>query len=333
MKKIYVNELKNYLGDEIQDFFYLQDIQYTDDGGNRWQMCLFCDRTGKSSGKAWSQNMNPEWDHYCGHVVKITGKVEIFRDIYGLNIFEVQKAAEQQYDILDFLVSIDEEEREHLMRRFMELAGKVVFEPYRQLLTHAYGKRERFAKLCEIPADRKFFYAYRGGWLESTVKTTELSIHLASMCTDMQRCVFHNAPPVNQDLLITGALLHDIGKLSAIQTGVEARTTRRGYLVGSVNDSMITISVLNNNLPKEKRIQDITDLLHVVAAAEGEEAEVRPQIAEGCILAEAKHILQRLNAFYSVFASYDFEHPNMPGREFVYSKFFERMLMRGDKHV
>lgn len=219
------------------------------------------------------------------------------------------------------------------MRRFMELARMVVFEPYRHLLTHAFGRRERFAKLCELPADRKYYYVYRGGWLESTVKTTELAIHLASICTDMHHSIFHNAQPVNQDLLITGALLHDIGKLSAIQAGVEARTTRRGYLVGSVNDSMITISVLNNSLPKEKRIQDITDLLHVAASADGEHSEITPQTAEGCILAEAKHVLQHLNAFYSVFAAYDFEHPNMTGKEFVYSKYFDRMIMRGEKHV
>ncbi len=333
MKRVYVSELNKYLDEEIQEFFYLLDVQYTNSGDNQWQMCIFCDRTGKASGKVWSQNINPEWEHYYGRVVQLTGKVEIFRDIYCLNIFEIKEVPDGEYDNLDFVVSISENERQSLITRFKEMVHMVTFEPYQLLLNYAYGRQERFSKLCELPADRKFYYAYRGGWLERTVEIAELSIFLSGMVSNMQRCIFNNSPAINHNLLITGALMHDIGKLSAIKTGVEARTTRRGYLVGNKNDSIITITVINNMLPKDKKIKDLTDLLHIVAAVSGEDNEIKPQTAEGMILAEACRTITHINAYYSVFASYDFDHPDSKGREIVYSKYYERMLMRGENHV
>lgn len=333
MKKIYVNQLKDHLAEEIQELFYLVDIQYTDNG-NRWLTCLLTDCTGRMSGKSWSQNMNLEWEKYCGHVVLVTGMVEIYKDIYSLNIFNIEPVNEGAYDILDFLVSVNEEKRNGLICRFQELTDMVAYEPYRLLLEQAYGKEVRFKKLCELPGEQKSNYAYRGGWLERTVEITELSISLGRMCMEMRERIFHRVPEVNRDLLITGALLHDIGKLSALKPGIQACTTRRGYLVGSTNDSVTTVSVLNNLLPTSKKVHDTTALLHVVASAGKEEGEIPPQLVEGMIVAAARRTLSDLNSFYSVFMDYDHSHPYAQGKEMVFSKYFNRMLMRGgEKNV
>lgn len=329
MKKVYANGLDEFLGDEIQELFYLMDIKYSDNTSNKWQRLLLCDKTGKIAGTAWSQNMDPRWSGYCGSVVEVTGKVEIYLNIYGLNIFNVRQAQPGEYDRLDFEVSIEEGERRVLIERFHGLEAMVSDVPLRSLLAQAYGKQERFQKLCDMPCDRGKHHAYRGGWLEYTVEVAEMALYLEQVCGRMRKRLFHETAAVDQSLLLAGALLHNIGKLSELKPGIETRTTRRGYLVGPVNDSVITVSVLNNSLPVEKRIQDTTNLVHVIASAGGEDTDIPPRLAEAVLLSEASRTVSRTNAFYSLFASYDFEHLDSKGREIVFSKYFDRMMMRG----
>lgn len=329
MKKVYANGLEEFLGEEIQELFYLIDIKYSDNTSNKWQRLLFCDKTGKIAGTAWSQNMDPKWSGYCGSVVEVTGKVEIYLNIYGLNVFNVRQAQPGEYDSLDFEISIEEGERKLLIERFRELEAMVSDIPLRSLLSHAYGKPERFQRLCDMPCDWGQHHAYRGGWLEYTVEVAEMALYLDQSCKRMRKRLFHEMAAVDQSLLLTGALLHSIGKLSELKPGIETRTTRRGYLVGAVNDSIITVSVLNNSLPIGKRIQDTTNLVHVIASAGGEGTDIPPRLMEAILLSEASRAVSRTNAFYSLFASYDFEHLDNSGREFVFSKYFDRMMMRG----
>lgn len=334
MKKIYAIDFSKYLGEEIQDFFYLRDVQYTDSGGaNKWQKCIFSDKTGRRSGKAWSQNMNPAWTGYSRSVVRMTGRVEIYRDIYELNISNIVQARPEEYDILDFELSIEEGERQALISRFRELVHGVTDLPYQALLIRAYGNKERFSRLGELPAEWRYHHAYRGGWLEHTVDVAEECLNLAHICQSMRRRIFHGTVEVDTNLLVAGALLHDIGRLSTLNAGIEPRTTHRGFLVGAANDSVISVSALNNLLPKEERIKDLTKLLHVIAAAGGEESDIPPQTLEALILADARRTIDRANTYYSLFAEYDYENLDSYRREMVFSTCFGRLMMRGEKNV
>lgn len=329
MKRVYSNDFSRCLGDEIQEFFYLRDIQYTDNGqGNKWQKCVFSDKTGIRTGKAWSQYMNPAWNAYRGSIVQITGRVELFRDIYELSITGIRQAEAREYDSQDFERSIVEDERQLLIERFQNLVHGVSSYAYRSLLMRAYGNQARFARLCELPAEWKHHHAYRGGWLEHTVDVTELALYLSDVCHSMRKRMFQTYVEVDKDLLVTGALLHDIGRLSTLNAGIEPRTTQRGYLVGAVNDSLVSISALNNLLPKEERVQDLTKLLHVVAGALGEGGNIPPQTLEALLLSDAKHAVIRANTYYSMFSDYDYEHLDSK-REMVFSGCFGRQMMRG----
>lgn len=330
MKKIFINDFNRYLGEEIQDFFYLKDIEYTDNGqGHRYQRCALCDKTGVRTGKVCSQYMNPTWNGYRKSVVQVTGRVEIFQDIYELSIYNIRQPASGEYNLLDFEPAIVENERVLLMNRFKELVHSVSNHSYHALLLKAYGNQSRFARLCELPAEWRYHHAYRGGWLEYMVDVVELALHLSDTRRSMRQRMFRRYVEPDRDLIVTGALLHDIGRLSTIHMGIEPRTTQRGYLVGAANDSIISVSALNNLLPREERIQDLTQLIHVVAGSMGEGSNVPPQTLEALLVAEAKHSIIQANSYYSMFAEFDYEHPDC-GCEMVFSKYFGRQMMRGE---
>jgi 3'-5' exoribonuclease len=89
---------------------------------------------------------------------------------------------------------------------------------------------EHRAALCELPAAERNHHVYAGGWLEHTVCTTITAIFLA----DRYAAQYPDLdPPLNRDLVVAGALIHDIGKVRELRpTPTGAETTAAGHLVG-----------------------------------------------------------------------------------------------------
>lgn len=91
---------------------------------------------------------------------------------------------------------------------------------------------EHRAALCALPASERLHHAYAGGWLEHTHSTLTTAIFLAdrylAQYPDLR-------PPLDRDLVVVGALLHDIGKLRELApTPLGAELTAPGHLIGHI---------------------------------------------------------------------------------------------------
>ncbi len=102
--------------------------------------------------------------------------------------------------------------------------------PLRQLVSEIFT--EYADQIKTMPAAMRNHHAYRGGFLEHTLSVTKLALYLA----DKYIAYYSNMqPPLNKSLVVAGALLHDIGKLTELDAQPQGATyTAQGKLVGHI---------------------------------------------------------------------------------------------------
>ncbi|HZU61369.1 MAG TPA: OB-fold nucleic acid binding domain-containing protein, partial [Solirubrobacteraceae bacterium] len=136
-----------------------------------------------------------------GDVVRVSGRVERFRDELVLEVRDIRRVdPEPGTDLQTFLPRAYRDLDE--LEGFLEhLAGEVYDRPYRQLLEALLGDQDLRQAWRQAPCTRAGHHAYLGGLLEHTVAVTTLAHEL---------CQLH--PRLNSDLLLTAAITHDLGR-------------------------------------------------------------------------------------------------------------------------
>ncbi len=181
------------------------------------------DRTGTITARAFREAdfLSGQFDR--GDLVWVTGRVERFRDELQIELAAIRRVdADEGLDPAEFLPSAYRDMEE--LDGFLEHLGREVYDPdYRRLLDSFLGDESFRAELRLAPCTRAGHHAYLGGLLEHTVAVATLA---------QETCVLH--PRLNSDLLITAALLHDIGKTREFALGAEIGPSEEGRLVGHV---------------------------------------------------------------------------------------------------
>jgi 3'-5' exoribonuclease len=157
-----------------------------------------------------------------GDLVWVAGRVERFRDELQLEVRAIRKAEPGDADPAEFL-PVAYRDLEELDGFFEHLAREVHDRDYARLLESFVSDvsfREQFRR---APCSRAGHHAYLGGLLEHTVGVATLAHEL---------CLVH--PGLNPDLLLTAALLHDVGKIREFDLAAEISLSDEGRLVGHV---------------------------------------------------------------------------------------------------
>ena len=149
-----------------------------------------------------------------GDLVRVQGRVERFRDELQVEIRAIERAADA--DPAAFLPVAYRDVAE--LEGFLEHLAREVHEPgYRALLDGLLDDAELRAAWRRAPCTRGGHHAYLGGLLEHTVAVGTLAL---------ETCQLH--PRLNSDLLITAALVHDLGKTREFTYGAEIGLSRGG---------------------------------------------------------------------------------------------------------
>lgn len=157
-----------------------------------------------------------------GDIVSVAGVVERFRDELVLEVSTVARVDPDVSagDPARFLPRAYRDLDE--LEGFLEhLAGEVHDRAYRALLETMLGDVELRAAWRRAPATRSGHHAYLGGLLEHTVAVTQLAY---------ETCQLH--PRLNSDLLLTAAIVHDIGRTREFTYGAEIGMSDEGRLLG-----------------------------------------------------------------------------------------------------
>lgn len=155
-----------------------------------------------------------------GAVVTVRGTVTRFRGAKRVSVDSVRVAETWAADDLIARGTRDEAE---LIAAFKELLASVSHAGLSALLRAVFGEREFLARFRTCPGSQSYHHAYLGGLLEHTVDVARLCRSLGGAYAQ-----------ADSDLLVTAALLHDIGKVDELTCGASVEYSDEGRLLGHV---------------------------------------------------------------------------------------------------
>jgi len=192
------------------------------------------DRSGHLEAKMWDnveEVLNAfEQDDF----LKVKGLVNKYKNRFQLTIHKLRKLAESEIEFSDYLpkTTRNVDELWQTLIDFVASFGN----PYLKSLVQAFmSDPEIAAAYRNAPAAKTLHHAYIGGLLDHVVS-------LFRSCDLLSR----NYPQVNRDLLLTGAFLHDIGKIYELTYNRSFSYTTRGQLLGHM---IIELEMLQAKLP------------------------------------------------------------------------------------
>ena len=253
MEQTSVAELR--AGSEIEGVFACtRKDRLTARSGTPYLALELRDRSGAIQARAFRDADFLAGQFERGDLVAVTGRVERFRDELQIELTSIKRA--EAADPASFLPTAYRDLDE--LDGFLEhLAREVYDADLRALLGAFLGDASFRADLRRAPCTRSGHHAYLGGLLEHTVAVATLAL---------ETCALH--PRLNSDVLITAALLHDVGKLREFELGAEIGFSEAGTLLGHVvlGQQMILERAAGlDGFPEEK----LNPLLHCVLAHHG----------------------------------------------------------------
>jgi 3'-5' exoribonuclease len=243
------------------------------------------DSTGSILGRAFRDADVLAGGFERGELVRVTGRSERFRDELQVAVQTIARADGEQADPSRFLPTAYRDLDE--LEGFLEhLAREVYDPPLKLLLANVLGDRELRAQLrrapCSAPSNRPgarpgVHHAYLGGLLEHTVAVATLALEL---------CTLHAR--LDRDMLLSAAIVHDIGKTREFSYGAEIARSPEGRLLGHIELGMRVLAAhIPGTLQAERRLA----LEHCVLLHHGAETASGQRFASAEALA-----LYRVNA-------------------------------------
>jgi 3'-5' exoribonuclease len=178
------------------------------------------DRTGAIPGRAFRDADFLAGQFERGDLVTVSGHVERFRDELQVALKTIKRAQEEASDPAEFL-PVAYRDMEELDGFLEHLSREVYDADLRRLLDSFLGDEAFRAAFRRAPCTRAGHHAYLGGLIEHTVAVGTLAY---------ETCALH--PRLNSDLLVTAAILHDVGKTLEFDLGAEIALSEAGALVG-----------------------------------------------------------------------------------------------------
>ena len=313
-KTVYIENLK--AGEKITSAFLVaeKNLAYSQKGAPYLNLRLK-DKTGEIDGKIWD-NAN-EWDGQFkqGDIVKVYGRALSYKNSLQLSVLELQRLTDDQIDLADYFPAA-KQAAEGMFTELMTYVEKIQTPCLKDLLNAFFQDEKTRALFKKAPAAKGFHHAYLGGLLEHTLSVAKL--------LDM---TIQHYPGVNHDLLLTGGLLHDIGKIYEFDYDRVVQYSDEGRLIGHVvmgvemvNAKMATIEGFPKTLAMELR--------HLILSHHGVlefGSPKRPKTLEALIV----HYIDDLDAKVNAFQTFVEDAPEDDTSWTPFHKLLERYLYKG----
>lgn len=313
MEKIFVNELKK--GQTIETSFLVREKNLgKTKAGIPYLSLRLMDRTGEVEGRIWENALEFSALFEKDDFIKVRAEADEFQGILQLRIVKLRKLGESEVFLGDFLPKTSQD-IEAMFGELKEI-GLRVQNPYlRELLAAFWADEEFIGRFKAAPAAKNLHHVYIGGLLEHTLSL----IHLALLVGPRYR-------GINQDLLLTGGILHDIGKTKELSFLRSFDYTDAGRLLGHI---ILTVEMV------DQKIQAVPgfpaslamELKHLLLSHHGEYdygSPKRPQTLEALLL----HHLDDLDAKMNGFWGWIEKEKDLPSRWTSFHRTFDRFIFK-----
>jgi 3'-5' exoribonuclease len=246
--------------------------------GELYLWLTLADKTGRLEARMWD-NVGEALDAFeQDDFVKVKGLINKYNGRFQLTIHKLRKMEESEIDFADYLPKTTRDV-EQLWQTVAEFVASFTDPHLKALLEAFMADPEIAAAYKTAPAAKTLHHAFIGGLLDHVVS-------LFSSCDLISR----NYPQIDRDLLLTGAFLHDIGKIHELSYQRAIAYTTRGQLLGHM---IIELEMLHAKIDEVNR-----------RAAEGDPKLPTP------FPAELKTLVEHL--IISHHGQYEFGSPKLP---------------------
>jgi 3'-5' exoribonuclease len=299
MAKAFVAELVD--GQPVTSYFLAKQVQVRQRrSGEPYLSLVLADRTGELPAVMWEGVDESVRDLSDGDIVKVQAVLGSYHGEPQLTVTRARKAAPDEVSPDDYLPRAEGDPA--AMLAALDGAVEAIDEPHlKRLLRELFADPTTRAAVSVAPAAKAIHHAVLGGLLEHTVSVVGLCRLLADYY-----------PAVNRDLLLTAAILHDLGKIKELRWDRVFDYTDPGRLLGHITLGALMV---------EERIRAIPDfpaaladsLLHCILSHHGElewGSPKRPKTLEAIVLHYAENLDGKVNSFLSFAKRYpDPQHP------------------------
>jgi 3'-5' exoribonuclease len=205
----------------VDEIFRIVDRQLrANRQGNHYLLLQLQDRTGTISGMRWNADERVVEKFPKGGFARIQAASQLHNGAVQLIVSNMQNVEASGVNLEDFdagtRVDVDS-----LWRELEEMVNRIECSTLKPLCESLINDNAVASSLKQAPAGIKAHHAYPGGLLEHIVSLMKLSDMLAIHYGDLDR-----------DIIVAGALVHDIGKLEEMSFGSELGYTDAGQLLG-----------------------------------------------------------------------------------------------------
>jgi 3'-5' exoribonuclease len=183
---------------------------------------LLGDRTGDLDAKMWDNVAEVLEAFNRDDFVKVKGLLQIYQNRPQLTVHKLAKVQDTEVDFGDFFPSSERSSNEMFAELLAIVAG--IENAHLRGLLDAFMRDEQFVRLFKIaPAAKSVHHAFLGGLLE----------HVLSLC-NLSRMTASHYKYVDAELVLTGAILHDIGKIAELTYDRSFGYSTEGQLLGHI---------------------------------------------------------------------------------------------------
>jgi 3'-5' exoribonuclease len=235
MKSFYIADSANFENQTIQSYFVVAAVNVREKtSGGQYLAFTLADKTGQFEARMWDSIARAVETCKVGCYVKAEGIVNAYNGKFQLKVNRVRIADEGEIDPADFVPSsqYSAEEMEAELRGYVEGFR----EPHLRALVFAFlDDPEIGPAFRDAPAAKRLHHAWLHGLLEHVLYLVRVI-----------RAIAPFYPEADPDLVTTGAILHDVGKVRELSWRSSFEYTLEGQLIGhiSIAQAMLTEKIL-----------------------------------------------------------------------------------------
>jgi len=270
------------------------------------------DKTGTIDAKVWeiTKDIQPFEE---GDVVKVDASVASYMNDLQLKVVKLRRSTEGEYTAAE-LIPTTEKDVDEMFAKILAMINEVKDPNIKKLLENIFGNADVVTAFKSHSAAMYMHHSYMGGLLEHTLSVVEI-------------CVFLGARYryVNADILLAGALLHDIGKIYELSAMPHNEYTDDGQMLGHI---ILGLEMVVGEIAKIKDFPHETASLikHCIISHHGEfeyGSPKLPSIPEAMLIHFADNIDAKLTTFAEVY-----DKDTTPGRWTAFQKGLGRYIRK-----
>ncbi len=282
--------------------------------GNPFLTLTLADKTGTVEARVWDRVEEISTQFKEGDIVTITGQANTYRNQIQIQINKL-KQNKTPIDPAIFQESTPKDIKQ-MLSELKKLAHGIKNRHLRTLIESFMADHQFISEFKKAPAAKYFHHSYLGGLLEHTLSVSQMVIQVAEHYHDL-----------DGDLLLSGAILHDIGKIDELNFELNIEYSDKGRLLGHIVLGVLMVEEKLKSLkdfPSELALR----LKHLILSHHGEfdfGSPKRPKFLE----AFALHLVDDMDAKINGLGRL-LKDDRQEGSWTVFNNLFQRYLFKGD---